>query len=118
MRPPENGVPPLQVEAFGIALVLHDDLDVPGLLPASHPSGAVSTAVWHDPLGIRERWAGAHPIRTREMRDAAQLLLSVDHDPDRGYLLDAPGIGTALVSGDGLEVRCAPDPGTPDWKVL
>jgi hypothetical protein len=44
--------------------------------------------------------------------------MSVDHDPVRGYLVNAPGTGTALVSDDGLDVWCAPDPATTDWRAL
>jgi hypothetical protein len=72
--------------------------------------------VRHDPRALRTRWAGAAPTRAREVRDRGRVLLSVDHDPERGYLLDAPGIGSALASPDGREVVCAP--AGPEWPAL
>jgi hypothetical protein len=88
---------------------------LPGL--ATTPSAAAAeTAVRHDPGAVRTRWAGAAPTRTREVRDRARVLLSVDHDPERGYLVAAPGIGSALTAPDGREVVCAP--AGPDWPAL
>lgn len=114
LEPSESVV---QAQAFGINLVLPDDLDLRGLSPPDDDLGA-PTAVRNDPTGPRDRWSGAQPKRTREVRYEELLMLSVDHDPARGYLLQAPGIGAALISSDGLEVCCAPEPDTTEWKSL
>ena len=86
----------------------------PGLV-AALPDGA-ETSVRHDPGAMHARWTGAAPARTREVRDRARVRLTVDHDPERGYLIDAPGIGAALIVAGGREVVCAP--AGPDWAAL
>ena len=109
-------------QAFGIRLVFQDDLDLPGLSPpllTADLAGA-PTKVRHAPEEIEDLWAGAGSTRTRtrEILDGERLLLSVDHDADRGYLLRLPGIGAALISPDGLDVRCAPDADSADWQSM
>ena len=108
-----------RVRAHGVAFDLYDDADLPGLPCGGTGVSGPASAIWHDPAGIEERrWDGAEPKRTREMQDGDRLLLTVDHDVERGHLLRAPGIGAVLVSEDGLEVRCAPEQAAPDWQVL
>jgi hypothetical protein len=107
----------IHAQAFGVNLVLHDDLALAALSPPSVTGRTPPTILRRDPDAIRERWSGAQAQRTRELRGDG-LILSVDHDPDRGYLLQAPGTGVALISGDGIDVRCAPGPRTTDWRAL
>jgi hypothetical protein len=98
---------------------LPDDPDLPGLSPPSGDDHGASTLVRHDPAGLHERWSkNTACARTREITNGEQVLLSVDHDPDRGYLLRIAGIGAALISPDGLDVRCAPDPDGSDWQSM
>lgn len=116
---PESPRPPAYVQVFGLTIALQDDLDVAGLQRlCDRPDGEAATIVRHDRRGLREAWSGALPDRTREVCEDGRLLLSVDHDRVRGYLLGAPGIGLALISPDGLDVRCAPELGARDWEAL
>lgn len=102
-------------QAFGVDLILHDEADLAGLCP---PSGRTApTEVRHDPHAVRDRWAGAVSRRTRDMRGDG-VMLTVDHDPKRGYLINAPGAGSALISADGLDVRYAPEVGLAEWRPL
>jgi hypothetical protein len=58
---------------------------------------------------IASRWATARPSRARELRSReGSVLLSVDADLTHGYLMRTPIHGRFLVSGDGLEILCAP----------
>lgn len=116
---PESPRSPAYVQAFGLTIALQDDLGVPGLQRFhDRPDGEAATTVRHDRRALAEAWSGAVPDRTREVSEDGRLLLSVDHDRGRGYLLAAPGIGSALISPDGLDVRCAPEPGARDWEAL
>lgn len=76
------------------------------------------TVVSHDPDGMRVAWAGAQFVRTREIRAGPRRMLSVDHDPERGYWIEATDIGAALISEDGLLVRHAPDPDQLSWQAM
>jgi hypothetical protein len=118
MSRPDPSGPRLRAEAFGISFDLYDDLDVPGLAARPDGTGATITRIWHDRDHVATRWSGAAAKRTREMVDGEKVLLSVDYDATRGYLLHAPGIGSVLVSADGLDVVAAPEPDTTDWGML
>ncbi len=60
----------------------------------------------------------ADAVRTRELREGGDVVLSVDLGEPAGYLLWAEGVGRALVSADGGEVLCDPLPGRPDWAFI
>lgn len=109
--------PELRAQAFGIPLTLHDDRHVAGL-SAPYGSLEVATDVWHDPAGAERRWSGAQPTRTRELRRDNTVVLSVDRDDARGYLLRARSAGTALITPDGLEVICAPEDDESCWTAI
>jgi hypothetical protein len=106
--------------AFGLPLELDARLALPGLRPrAADAPARRPTRVRIDPDGVRRGWEAAGPVvRTRELRVGETLLLAVDACERTGYLLSAPGRGRVLVSRDGLDVRCAPEPGATDWAAL
>jgi hypothetical protein len=54
----------------------------------------------------------------RELRDGSEVLLSVDFAPPAGYLMSAPGCGRILISQDGAELLCDPEPDQQDWVAL
>jgi hypothetical protein len=116
MTGPPDPAPRTLAHAFGIDLELDDRLAAPGIARVAGHDGAPTVVTLAD--GLEELWGGASPARTREMRDAGRVLLSVDHDEERGYLLDAPGIGAALVAPDGMAVRCARTGAAEDWEAV
>jgi hypothetical protein len=96
--------------ALGVRFAL-EGVDVPALDP-----GVVGAAD-DEPTTIRRiearelnrAWRGTDPERVRELRGPdGRLMLSVDADPELGYLLRTPADGRFWVSHDGLEVACAP----------
>lgn len=104
--------------AFGVTFAFRDDLGVPLALGKASSREGSTTTVRRDPSGVVAIWRGAEPKRTREVRQGGVVLLSVDQDDSRGYLLTAPGIGSALVDPAGLQVLCAPEPQARDWEAL
>lgn len=60
------------------------------------------------PAAIDRAWRGAESVRVVDFRfEDGRPMLSVDHDPDRGYRIHAPRFGRHLVSPDGAEIRSA-----------
>lgn len=118
MTKPDDGSGIVEAEAFGVRLVFRDDLDLRGLSPPIADGAVAATVVRHDLAGLPAAWSAARYTRTREVLDGKQLLLSVDYDADRGYLIHVTGFGAALISPDGLDVSCAPEPGTDDWQSM
>ena len=66
------------------------------------------------------RWApvAGTARRMRELKAEEQTLLSVDFAEPAGYLLEAADVGRVLVSPEGDELLCDPDPGRPDWAFI
>ncbi len=113
-------MPPTE-SAFGLDLDIDPAIRVPGLgTGAGGGAGAAATTVRLDPEGLRRRWepgaGGAQ--RMRELAAGERTLLTVDLAEPAGYLLDAAGVARVLVSADGREVLCDPDPAEPDWAFI
>jgi hypothetical protein len=111
--PPHGRALAVRRVAFGVALDLElDGVDISMLVPS-----VGAAAVTQPPTRVRRvataeiasRWATARPSRARELRSReGRVLLSVDADLTHGYLMRTPIHGRFLVSGDGLEILCAP----------
>ncbi len=92
-----------------------------------HPGGRFVSSCLRD-LDTRETGsAGASAAvesaehaskRVREQRDGDAVLLSVDFVPTSGYLLSAPEVGRILISPDGTELLCDPEPECAEWTTL
>jgi hypothetical protein len=107
--------------AFGLALSIDSRISIPGLGEQSCPVARESPShIRLDPKELERRWATvtAAPERTRELRFGEELLLSVDVAEPAGYLMWARGLGRALISRDGSELLCDPDPTRPDWMRM
>ena len=107
---------------LGLALEVDPAIEIPGM-EAAHapsPSGKTPTRVLLDPDELRRRWSlAAHSAeRVRELRDGSTVLLSVELAPSAGYLVHAPGFARILVSPDGTELLCDPEPKSSDWGTL
>lgn len=114
-------MPPIE-SAFGLALEIEPAIAVPGIAWASEPGerAGQATRVRVDPEELERRWA---PLidSARRMRDLAaggRTLLTVDFAEPAGYLLTATGVARVLISPDGSELLCDPDPGQPDWTFI
>ncbi len=110
-------MPPTE-SAFGLELEIDPEITVPGL--GAGGGGVEPTAVRLDPDELERRWAphAAAARRMRELTAGEETLLSVDLADSVGYLLDAVGVGRVLVSLDGRELLCDPDPAEPDWAFI
>jgi hypothetical protein len=106
--------------AFGLALDLDAQISVHGLSGVESATTSEPTRVRLDPEGVRGRWSllDVAPLRTRELRAAESLLLTVDFAEPAGYLLWATGYGRVLISPDGRELLCDPEPANPDWTAI
>ena len=69
---------------------------------------------------LKRRWdaLATTPVRVRELRFDETLLLSVDFVEPAGYLLWARDFGRVLISPDGVELLCEPDPANDDWVSI
>jgi hypothetical protein len=106
-----------QAQAFGVNFTFPDDLWLDGLCPPSASLPAPPTELRRDPTTVADRWSGARAERMRELREG-DTVFSVDHDPERGWLVQASGTGAAFLAADGLTVECAPAPDSGDWNAL
>jgi hypothetical protein len=108
--------------AFGLALQLDQRIMIPRLggFPADGGPLSRPTRVTLDPAAVAREWdaQGLSSVRTRELRSDGELLLSVDFSEQAGYLMQARGIGRILISADGCELKCDPDPESPDWMMI
>jgi hypothetical protein len=107
--------------AFGLAVSIDPRISVPGLRRGFHPPAAVpQTIVRLDGGELDRRWAAvtSAPRRAREIHFGETLLLSVDFAEPAGYLLWALGFGRILISPDGMDLLCEPDPANRDWASL
>lgn len=106
-----------EAQAFGVNLTFRDDLWLDGLCPPSASLAQPPTELRRDPVAVADRWSGAQAERMRELREG-DTVFSVDHDPQRGWLVQASGTGAAFLTLDGLTVECAPEPDSGAWDAL
>lgn len=114
---------PATDSAFGLELEIDPAIRVPGLSTGGSRGevpGAGPTRVLLDPDEVERRWApvGGSARRMRELNAGEEALLTVDLAESAGYLLDAAGVGRVLISLDGVELLCDPDPTNPDWAFI
>jgi hypothetical protein len=111
-------VPSVVIAAFGVSFAIADDIPVPELLGRSPSPDAVRTWVREDPPSLEARWDAGSAHRVREQRHGERLLMSIDYEPVQGYLLRCPGLGTALVTPDGLEILWAREAPAAEWSAV
>jgi hypothetical protein len=107
--------------AFGLRLSIDSRVSIPGLgETAGVPPAGPPTRVHLDEGELDQRWAAltTAPQRAREIRFGETLLLTVDVAAPVGYLLWARDFGRVLISPDGLELLCEPDPENEDWTSI
>jgi hypothetical protein len=107
--------------AFGLALQVDPRISIPGLgLSLSPELAQPPTRVRLDPNELDERWGdlATAPVRTRELRAGGALARTVDFAESAGYLLWARDHGRVLISPDGLELLCEPDPKNEGWASI
>jgi hypothetical protein len=107
--------------AFGIALSIDPLISIPGLgqsrgLVTAEPPSRVRL----DERELNRRWEAltTSPVRARELRFGETLLMSVDFAKPAGYLLWARDCGRVLISPDGTELLCEPDPENEGWASI
>ncbi len=114
-------MPPTE-SAFGLALEIEPAIAPPGIGERGEPGerAGPATRVRADPEELERRWApcAAAARRMRELQARGETLLTVDFAEPAGYLLSAPGIARVLVSADGGELLCDPDPAHPEWAFI
>jgi hypothetical protein len=107
--------------AFGLTLQVDPRISIPGLgLSLSPELAQPPTRVRLDPDELHKRWEGlaTAPVRTRELRAGGTLARTVDFAEPAGYLLWARDHGRVLISPDGLELLCEPDPTNKGWASI
>jgi hypothetical protein len=107
--------------AFGLTLRVDPRISIPGLgLRLSPELGQPPTRVRLDPDELHERWRNlaTKPVRTRELHAGGTLARTVDFAEPAGYLLWARDHGRVLISPDGLELLCEPDPTNKGWASI
>ena len=121
--------------AFGLRLEIDPGIEIPGIpgtdgatAPAIHatttpppsPFPFPPTRVRLDRAELERRWQpAAHTAEVvRELRDGDAVLLTVALARPAGYLLRAPGVGRILVTPDGGELLCDPEPESAEWTTL
>jgi hypothetical protein len=118
---PDSGSRERHHTAFGLALRIDPRISIPELgwcpntVPAEPPS-----RVRLDPEELRRRWdaLATTPERVREIHYGETMLRSVDVAEPAGYLLWARDFGSVLISPDGVELLCEPDPANEDWAGI
>jgi hypothetical protein len=107
--------------AFGLALRIDPRISILGL-EQSHGSASAEapSRIRLDADELDRRWnaLATSPVRTREVRFGETLLRSVDFAEPAGYLLWARDYGRVLISPDGSELLCEPDPANEDWAQI
>jgi hypothetical protein len=107
--------------AFGIALTIDPRLSIPGLGQSSGSLTAGPTShIRLDDGELDRRWEAltTSPVRARELRYGETLLMSVDFAEPAGYLLWVRDLGRVLISPDGTELLCEPDPASEGWASI
>ncbi len=115
---PAQDVPNVVIAAFGVSFAIADDIPLPELLGRPPSPDAVRTWVREDPAGVEERWDAGTAHRVREQRRGERLVMSIDYEPEQGYLLRCPGLGTALVTPDGLEILWGREAPPAEWSAV
>jgi len=107
--------------AFGLALAIDQRISIAGLGQSLRwaAAGPPST-VRLDPKELNRRWDALTmpPTRARELCFGETLLLSVDFAEPAGYLMWARDFGSILISPDGMELLCQPDPAVEQWANI
>ncbi|HXB63872.1 MAG TPA: hypothetical protein VNV42_03240 [Solirubrobacteraceae bacterium] len=108
--------------AFGLALELDPEISAPGLTPAA-PQGTNAmppTRVLLDSTELRRRWAAiaSEPARVREVDFGDTSIRTIDFAEPAGYLLWNRDHGRVLISPDGRELLCEPDPTNAEWAAI
>ena len=132
--------------AFGLKLELDPGLSIPGLAPAGSeapptgeapvtgqapPTGEAPAAgagaptsrptrVRLDPEELGRRWGALReaPRRVREVELEGERIRTIDQAEPAGYLLWNRDHGRVLISPDGGELLCEPDPGNAGWTAI
>src|ERR1700722_10339997 len=107
--------------AFGLALSIDARISIPGLGQSPQAAAAAPPSrVRLDADGLSRRWKAitSLPERLRELRFNDELLLSVDFAEPAGYLMWARDFGRVLISPDGIELLCEPDPAVEHWAHI
>lgn len=126
--------------AFGLALALDPRISIPGLALATEDARAPSspgpapavggldaragvsapTRVLLDPAELQRRWAARTnvPVRVREVDFAGSAIRTIDLAEPAGYLLWNRDHGRVLISPDGRELLCEPDPANAQWATI
>jgi len=107
--------------AFGLALSIDPRISISGLGQSSGSASAgPRSRVRLDDGELNRRWKAltTTPLRARELRYDGTLLMSVDFAKPAGYLLWARDFGRVLISPDGIELLCEPDPASEDWASI
>jgi hypothetical protein len=107
--------------AFGLALSIDSRISIPGLGQGLKTATAGSPShVRLDADELNRRWEAitTAPMRARELRFGETLLLSVDFAEPAGYLMWAQDFGSILISPDGIELQCKPDPAVESWANI
>jgi hypothetical protein len=107
--------------AFGLALSIDARISIPGL--GQCPDSVVAdppSRIRLDAGELDRRWGAiaTTPVRAREHRYEKRLLLSIDFAEPAGYLLWAQSFGRVLISPDGVELLCEPDPTNREWANI
>lgn len=107
--------------AFGLSLSIDSRVLIPGLGASPKPAVAEPPSrIRLDAEELKRRWDAAEtaPMRARELRFGETLLLSVDFAEPAGYLMWARDFGRILISPDGIELLCEPDPAIEGWANI
>jgi hypothetical protein len=107
--------------AFGLSLDVDPRIHIPGLVPVSTADHQRPRAVVKfDPQAMAQRWNDAQGVcrRVGELRARDQQLLTIDLYEGVGYLLCAAAFGRVLITPDGDELLCQPEPNRPDWAAI
>ena len=126
--------------AFGLRLEIDPEIDILGIpcgsdldtagvsppdvdaaaTPSPLPTPSPITRVRLDPSEFERRWRPAASTSevVRELRNDDTVLLKVELARPAGYLLHAPGFGRILISPDGSELICDPEPESSEWSAL
>jgi hypothetical protein len=107
--------------AFGLALAIDPRISIPGLGQNPHSvTTGPPTRVRLNADELHRRWDALtmSPVRARELRFGQSLLMSVDFAEPAGYLLWARDFGRVLVSSNGTELICEPDPANDNWASI
>jgi hypothetical protein len=106
--------------AFGLELSIDPRISIPelGCCPDSALTPPSRIRLDADELYRRWHTLTTTPERVREIRIGETLLRAIDFAEPAGYLLWVRDYGRVLISPDGLELLCEPDPVNADWATI